>query len=120
MQQRVARGLARALAVPLRAWERLWSVDAAALRALPTIEEHERTLEAVLERNRLLRRAAMSRYAKDHILPRVHLGQGLMPGFLPRTNGGGLCVTLREGAAAVQDRVLQERGPRRARQRGEI
>ena len=103
--QRAARVAARLLAAPLRAWERLWLVDAAALRALPTIEEHQRTLEAALESNRLLRRAAMSRYAKDHLLPRMHLGQGLIPGFLPRTGGGGLCVTERGGGGAERQRL---------------
>ncbi len=87
-----ARATARLLAVPLRAWARLWSVDAATLQALPTLEEHARSLEAVTERNRQLRRAAMSRYAQQHLLPRVQLGHGLLPHLAPRVGGGGLCV----------------------------
>ena len=76
----------------MRAWSRFWEVDAAALQRLPSVEEHVARLEAAMERNRQIRRAAMSRYAREHILPRVQLGDGLLPTLTPRMDGGGLCV----------------------------
>jgi hypothetical protein len=42
--------------------------------------------------SRLLRRAAMSNYAKKHIMHRISMGQDLWTSLAARTNGGGLCV----------------------------
>jgi hypothetical protein len=87
----LARYVARAVSGPMRAWARFWEVDAAALQRLPSLEEYYARLEAAKESNRAVRRAAMTRYAKDHILPRVQLAPGLLlPTLAPRTDGGGL------------------------------
>ena len=85
----------------MRAWARFWEVDAAALQRLPSVEEHVARLEAAMERNRQIRRAAMSRYAREHILPRMQLGDGLLPTLTPRMDGGGLCVLVELECASL-------------------
>lgn len=102
----LARAVARVIGVPLRAWHRFWEVDATALAQLPRLEDYYARLDAAQEKNRLLRRAAMSNYAKKHIMPRISMGQDLWPSLAARTNGGGLCVLLRLSLLAMLGKSL--------------
>lgn len=86
--------VARILSRPLRAFQSATRVDPSV--TFRSIDEHLEWYEAARDRNEMLRRDDMQRYARAHLLPRV-VFDGVMPRLLPRSaeavaRTAGLCV----------------------------
>jgi hypothetical protein len=88
--------VARILSRPLRAFQSATRVDPSV--TFRSIDEHLEWYEAARDRNEMLRRDDMQRYARAHLLPRV-VFDGVVPRLLPRSaeavsRTAGLCVQI--------------------------